>query len=558
MSATEAEASTATLPSAQTYAIVTALTCKKFSLSQCTIQSADNSPPIDIEETACDPMRGGGLTLLLRRLRILSSLALVSLPTFTQAQNSVWAACRAEPKRACVLDEAIRSARSLTQAYFRAKGLIEIVQILSEGARFDDALALSASLPQDGDSNVVRVRLAAALAEAGRFSDAGQTTRAIRDPGWRAVAEAALSEALATKGDVEAAKAKTKLALQLADNAGQSGDFAIRRIAIAMIRSRETDKAIATVRAIASPHWRLRGLLDVAKILSATQSVLALKLLREAYEIAATQGPPVRTIYDMSDIAVAQANAGGLAEARTTLERAAQVARNFSDPGSRDTFLEVVGIGLVKAGLTAEAAALVPTMDGDWQRVKVATAVAAAEAKAGRLADSAKAYDLAKQAANNGRPTAKPHLHAYIAESEAAAGLVYRVAASLDQMDKATSLVDTTRRSSSFAKSVMTRIRLSGEDTTALLAAITDAGVRNAALGSLVQKEIEANRLDAARAAALNISSPHDRAYSLSLVAVAQVKGRKIGDAFATLDAIPSIHYRRVNVLAIIAAAMDQ
>jgi hypothetical protein len=104
----------------------------------------------------------------------------------------------------------------------------------------------------------------------------------------------------------------------------------------------------------------------------------------------------------------------------------------------------------------------------------------------------------------------------------------------------------------------MTRIRLGGGNTAAAAAAITDAGARDAVLKSLVEKHIKAGRLDAARAAALAISTPMDRGYPLSLVAAAQAKSGKVDDALATLDAMPGIHYRRVDALAAIAAALEQ
>jgi hypothetical protein len=49
-----------------------------------------------------------------------------------------------------------------------------------------------------------------------------------------------------------------------------------------------------------------------------------------------------------------------------------------------------------------------------------------------------------------------------------------------------------------------------------------------------------------------------DRGYPLSLVAAAQAKAGKVDDALATLDAMPPIHYRRIDALAAIAAAMAQ
>ena len=460
----------------------------------------------------------------LTRLSLLAALTLS--PILAQAQDTGWAACRAAPKRACVLAEATRSAQSLSQATSRAEGLDAIVLVLAEGQRFEEALTLSASLRQEVDSLVVRTRLAAALAAAGRLAEADRVARAILDPGWRVMSEATLAEVLASKGDIAGANAKARLALQLAHSAGRAGDFAIRRIATAMIRSGETDEAVAMVRAIASPDWRLRGLIDVAIALSATRPDLALELLRDSSKVASAQGNPIWTIYDMRDVAVAQAGAGGTAEARATLERDAEAARSFNDQGTRDTFLEVVGVGLTVAGLTAEAVALVRTMGGDWPRVRIATAVGVAEAKAGRRAEADAAYDLATRAPDEGRSAARTFLHAHIAESESDAGLADRVAASLDRTDKA--------------------------------AAINDTDVRDTVLKSLIDEQIKAGRLDAAKAAALAISTPLDRGYPLSRVAAAQAKAGKVGDALATLDAMPPVHYRRVNALAAIAVALEQ
>src|SRR4029077_9866349 len=100
-----------------------------------------------------------------------------------------------------------------------------------------------------------------------------------------------------------------------------------------------------------------------------------LELFRDASKVASGQGNLVWTIYDMRAVAVAQAGAGSTAEARATLASAAEAARSFNDQGTRDTFLEVVGVGLSQAGLAAEAVALVRTMGGDWPRVRIATAV---------------------------------------------------------------------------------------------------------------------------------------------------------------------------------------
>ena len=492
------------------------------------------------------------------RLSLIATLMLAGASALAQAPDPAWAACRAAPKRACLLAEATRSARSLSQATSRAEGLDAIVRVLVEGHRFEEALALSASLRQEGDSLVVRTRLAAALAAAGRFAEADQAAQAIRDPGWRAMAEATLAEVLAAKGNVAGAKAKARLAHQLAHRAARSGDFAIRRVAVAMICLGDTDEAVAMVRAIVSPHWRLRGLIEAATTLSATRPKLALELLRDASKVASGQGNLVWTIYDMRDVAVAQAGAGSTAEARATLERAAEAARSFNDQGTRDTFLEVVGVGLSQAGLAAEAVTLVRTMGGDWPRVRIAAAVGAAETTAGRRAEAAAAYDLAARAAEEGRLEARPFLHAHIAESEAGAGLADRVAVSLDRTDKAAALVEGPYRSGALATAAMTRIRLAGSDAAAAAAAIADAGVRDAVMKSAVEELIKAGRLDAARAAALSISTPMDRGYPLSLVAAAQAKAGKLDDALATLDAMPPIHYRRVDALAAIAAAMAQ
>jgi hypothetical protein len=493
----------------------------------------------------------------LSRLSIFAVLTLSVAPALAQAPDPAWTGCRAAPSRACLLAEATRSARSLSQTTSRAEGLDAIVRILTNGQRFDDAITLSASLGQEGGSLVVRTRLAAALAVAGRFAEADQAARAIRDPGWRAAAEATLAEARAAKGDVAGAKAKARLALQLAHGAGRSGDFAIRGIAIAMIRSGETDEAVAMVRAVASPHWRVRGLVDIATALPVTQSDLALELLRDASKVASGQGDPVWAIYDMRDVALAQAARGSAADARVTLEHAAEVARSFNDHGSRDTFLEVVGVGLAEVGLTVEAVVLLRTVGGDWPRVRIATAVGAAEAKAGRRAEAAAAYDLARRAADEGRPAARPFLHAHIAKSEAAAGLADRVAVSLDRIDKTAALVEGASRSGALATAAVARIRFGGSDAAAV-AAITETGIRDAALELLVDEQIKAGRIDEAQAAALAISTPMGRGYPLSLVAAAQAKAGKVSDAFATLDAMPPTHYRRVEALAAIAAAMAQ
>ncbi len=255
------------------------------------------------------------------RLSLIAVLMLASAPTLAQPPDPAWTACRAAPKRACVLAEATRSARSPIQATSRAEGLDSIVRVLTEGQRFEEAIALSASLRQEGDSLVVRTRLVAALAAAGRFADADIAARAIRVPGWRVVAEATLANLLAAKGDVAGARAKVQLALQLAQRAGRSGDFAIRRIAIAMIHAGQIDEAVAMVRAIVSPEWRLRGLIDVATALSVKQPNLALELLRDSTKVASAQGNLVGSIYDMRDIGVAQAGAGGTAEARDAQAR---------------------------------------------------------------------------------------------------------------------------------------------------------------------------------------------------------------------------------------------
>jgi hypothetical protein len=491
-------------------------------------------------------------------LCLFAALTLAGAPALAQAPEPAWAACRAAPKRACVLAEATRSARSLNQAVSRAEGLDTIVRALTEGKRFEDAIALSSSLRQESGGLVVRTRLVAALAMAGRYADADRALRAIRDPAWRAVAEAAIADHLAAKGDVAGAKAKVRIALQLAQGAGRSGDFAISHIATGMIRSGEIDEAVAVVRTIVAPTWRLRGLIDVATVLSPTRPDFALELLREASKVASAQGNPVWGIYDMRDVAVAQAGAGSTTEARATLERAADVARGFSDPGSRDTFLEVVGVGFSAAGLMAEAVMLARTMDGDWSRVRIATAAGAAEAKAGRRIEAAAAYELAAQAADEGRPAARPFLYAHIADSEAGAGFAERVPTSLDRMDKAAALLEGTSRAQALATAAMARIRHGGDDAAAAATAITDADVRDAALRSLVEEQIKAGRLDAAKAAALAITAPMDRAYPLSRVATAQARAGNVADALESLDAMSPIHFLRVDALAAIAAALEQ
>lgn len=493
----------------------------------------------------------------LSRVSIFAALTLSVAPVLAQAPDAAWTACRAAPNRACLLAEATRSARSLSQATTRAAGLDAIVRILTEGQRFEDALTLSASLRQEDDSLVVRTRLAAALAVAGRFAEADQAARAIRDPGWRAAAEARLAEARAANGDVAGAKAKARLARQLAHGAGRTGDFAFRRIAIAMIRSGETDEAVAMVRAVASPHWRVRGLVDTATALPVKRSDLALELLRDASKVASAHADPVWAIYDLRDVAPAQARVGSTAEARVTLEHAAEVARSFNDHGSRDKFLEVVGVGLAEVGLTVEAVVFLRTVGGDWPRVRIATAVGAAEAKAGFRTEAAAAYDLARRGADEGRPAARPFLHAHIAESEADSGLADRVAVSLDRIDRTAALVEGASRSGALATAAVARIRFGGGDAAAV-AAITEAGIRDGALRLLVDEQIKADRIDEAQAAALAISTPMGRGYPLSLVATAQAKAGKVGDALATLDAMPPIHYRRVDALAAIAAAMPQ
>jgi hypothetical protein len=366
------------------------------------------------------------------------------------------------------------------------------------------------------------------------------------------------ADALAAKGDVAGTKAKIRIALQLAHDAGRSGDFAIRRIATAMIRSGDIDEAVVLVRAIVSPDWRLRSYIDTATALSRTRPDLTLELWRDASKVASAQGNPVWTIYDMRDIASVQARAGSTAEARATLDRAAEAARSFKDQGSRDTFLEVVGLGLAEAGLTAEAVMLARTTGGDWPRVRIATAVGAAEAKAGRRAEAAAAYDVAARAADEGRSAARPFLFAHIAESEADAGLADRAAASLDRMDKAAALVEGAYRTGALATAAITRIRLAGGDAAAVAPAITDASARDAALNSLVEEQIKAGRRDAAKATPRAITTPMDRAYPLSRVAAAQAKAGKVGDALASLDAITPIHYSRVSALDAIAAALSQ
>lgn len=493
-----------------------------------------------------------------KKFLVLAALISAGATAHAQSSGETWAACRADPKRACILAEAKRSARSLSQSAHRHKAFDEIVRILTEGERLDEALAISASLRQEGASLVVRAELAAALAKAGRLEDANQTAQAIPDPGWRVMAEAKLAESLAATGDLAKAKEKAKLAHQLARSAGQPADFAIRRIATAMIIAGQTDEAVAMVRATGSQHWRLRGLIDVATAISASEPERARKLLLDASKLASSQGDPVWTIYGMRDIALVQAKAGSTNEARATLERAAAVAATFKDQGSRATFLEVIGVGLAEAGLTAEAIALARTINGDWPRVRVASAAGAAAAKAHHHDRAAEAYNLATQAAENGRPSAKPHLHAYIAESEKAAGLLHRVPHSLDRMDKAAALVDNANQSSALAKAVKTRLNLTESDSATTLATISDATVRNIVLKSLVENQVEAGRLDAAQANALSITAPNDQGYTLSLVAAAQAKAGKVAEALDALDAMPSRHYRRVNALAAIAAALEQ
>lgn len=488
---------------------------------------------------------------------MLIALSLLSVtPAQAQAPDPAWTACRAAPTRACVLAEATRSARALSQETSRAEGFDTIVRALTEGQRLEEALALSHTLRQQSASLLVRIGLVAALAKAGRFAEADQTATAILNPGWRAVAELAVAQALAARSDIAGARAKAAFALQLAKGAGQPGDFALPRIATAMSQWGDADEAIELVRAIASPDWRLRGLVDIAKTLSVSHPNQALELLRDASKVASAQGNPVWTVYEMRDVAVVQAAAGGREEARATFERAADAARRFDDQGSRETFLEVVGIGLAEAGLTAEALDLVRSMGGDWPRVRIATAAGVVEAQAGRKVEAAAAFKLASHAAEEGRPAARPFLHAHIADAEVRAGLNERAQNSLDRMDRAAALVEGTHRAGAMAMAAMTRIRLNGGDAEAALALITEQGARDAALRTLVEEHLKAGRLDAARAAALRLSTPLDRGYPLSLVAIAQAKAGKVDDALASLDEMLAIHYRRVDALAAIAVAL--
>lgn len=496
--------------------------------------------------------------MLLTTLCLIAALMLAGGPAHAQAPDPAWAACRTAPERACVLTEAMRAAEALSQPQSRNDGLVTIVRLLTEAQHFDDALIVSASLRQESNSLVIRAQLVGALANAGRFAEADQVAQAIHNPGWRGVAEAAHATALAAKGAVAASKARFALAIQFAHGAGRSGDFAVRRIATEMIRAGETGEALALVRTIATPQWRLRGLIDVAKAMSATRPSIALELLQEASKVPSLRGDPVWTIYEMRDVALAQAGAGGTKEARATLEHAARVALSFEDQGSRDAFLEVVGIALSKVGLTAEAAALAQSLNNDWPRVRVATAAGAAAAKASRRAEADAAYDLAVRAADGGRAFARPYLHAHIAESEASVRLADRLAISLDRMDKAAVRLEEPHRSRALAMAATTRLRFSSGDVAAVPAAIADAGLRDAELSSLVEKLIEEDRLDTAQAAARSISAPMSRGYPMSLISAAQAKAGKMSEALALLDAIPAGHYRRVYALAAIAAALDQ
>ncbi|MEZ5844257.1 MAG: hypothetical protein R3D27_11080 [Hyphomicrobiaceae bacterium] len=325
-----------------------------------------------------------------------------------------------------------------------------------------------------------------------------------------------------------------------------------------MISWGDIDEAIATVRAISSQHWQLRGMIDVATALAKTNPSLALELLRDAFQLATEQGKAVWTIYDMRDIALAQALAGGASEARASLERAIEAARSHREQSSRDTFLEIVATGFVAAGLTADGLALLTSMRGDWPRVRIAVAVGAAEAKLARKTEAATAYNLAARLAEEGQLAARPFLHAYIALSEASVGLAERVAISLDRMEISAAQLEGPSRATARATAAITRSQLSGGDVLATLAAIADVDLRDAALRSLVERQIEKGRLDVARSAALAVSAPMDRAFSLSRVVIAQAKAGELDNALATLDAIPATHYRRVDALAAIAAALPR
>ena len=54
------------------------------------------------------------------RLSLIAALMLAGKSALAQAPDPAWTACRAAPKRACLLAEATRSARSLGQATSRA------------------------------------------------------------------------------------------------------------------------------------------------------------------------------------------------------------------------------------------------------------------------------------------------------------------------------------------------------------------------------------------------------------------------------------------------------
>jgi tetratricopeptide (TPR) repeat protein len=354
---------------------------------------------------------------MLDRLRILVVACFVGLGigdavlanTETTRDSPAWRTCRTEPRRACILDEALRSANLMASSEERLAALDQIARAQAKLGMKQAAAATINRFLEIVDTFADTGRSHALAVAAGTQAKAGMKAEAVSN----------LDRAMATlpsstfrqrdlmriaRGFAEAGN--TSKALEIARTTYE-GNWPNLFVAIAdaqreaglMSDAKATLDEAARPRGPMAPTMRARFLLSVFEVqIKAGLRVEALLTLETAQQITPETGTaPTTRVSFLVSVSEAQMKAGLRAEALRTLDTAHQIALSIKDVVAQVEPLANVARGSANAGRYKDAAELARSIKHfDW-RARAFVSIAEAQAGAGLVAEANATLDEALQ-----------------------------------------------------------------------------------------------------------------------------------------------------------------
>lgn len=404
---------------------------------------------------------------------MISSLSLASILFALQvggvAADEQTNVCIAAPTRACILEAALSTGASTTDAASRAS---------------DDAIVAAAEA-RYGLRELASRNLAQAIGAA----------KAVPEP-QADRPRASIAIAHAEAGDFASALAEARSIKTV-----ERRIFALNGVGAALQRAGRADDAAASFEQAIGAAQSLAGAkqLNQLALIAKSQASVGLPNATATYDLALKTAKAQNSILFPTVIVFLRANSGEIVEALRD-------ALSIEEPDKSIAFASIVNAQL-KAGRIADASELAAGIDYDAEHLRALVAVSMAQARMGKVKEAAHSIVEAQSVAASMRQQDRGAARAEIAGAQAASGLASELAAGIDDAREALAKQTEPSERDAISAAIALALARSGQLPKAIELALTLSSEtkRSTALEDIADDEVAAKSYGGALRALLSI-----------------------------------------------------